>query len=276
MTFLSITEEEHGRILGARVISQGVELAICKLAAEGVPEVMPGTQPVIIPRATRHWIAQGLQFLQWDEGDCGAVAQVLRDPRLEMPTDHPLRSHALELPSTVMPQDGYRQLASVWHISGPRFAACIWEDAKSPIWWGTQIAGLMEHLVMQHLTTVVERKGGLDILSSAYQDALTVREEEHPSFATRFDSFGAEQSAEIIAVWAAPQSPTVLITSREAFNTTSLWGVAIAALTSEIVDTLADERGEPAQQVFLSLTAAFESGLAEAYTVIEAHGTTLH
>lgn len=276
MTFLSITKDEDGRILGARVVSQGVEFAICKLEADGIPEPMPGIQSVIIPRATRHWIVQGLQFLMWDQGDCDAVAQVLRDPRLEMPADHPLRSRALDLPITVMPQDGYRQLASVWHISGRRFAACISDDANSPNWWGDQIAGLMEHLVMQHLITVVERRGGLDILSATYQDALTVRQDEHPTFATRFDWASAEQSAEIIAVWAAPQSPTLLITSREAFNTTSLWGVAIAALTSEIVNTLADERGDDAQRVFLSLTATFESGLAKAYAAFEAQGTTLH
>lgn len=267
MTFYRITQKDDGRILVTDSHPEGYVLAICQELPDGTFEPVPGLPTVLIRRTTRRWIAHALYKLQWDEADLRHTYAFLHDPRLMMPSFHARYSHALRLPDHVTREDGYFQLASVWGLDGPAFAPCISDIANQPDKWGGQIAALMEQLAIDLFSTPAEREACLDVMADAYRDALTVDKIDNPAFATRYDWANAEQGMEIIAVYVSSVKGTVPIrlTCDATVLSPAHWGLALASLTHEIVDTLAAERGEAHQKVFLPLDATYQARMAKAY-----------
>jgi hypothetical protein len=275
MKFNEILRETDQRILCYRPSSQGMEFAICKEMAEGEFEPIPHCEPVTVRKATRRWIGHALFTLSWNRGDFDFVAKFLQDPRIEMNWTHPARGRVLTLPKHVMPQDGYRQLGSVWCLNGQRFAACISDTANQPEWWGEQIAATMEQIVCTNIDGERERKASLGAILASYHDVLGQPSEEMRFFASRFDWMNATSSFEVISIWHSSEGQTLTLLFDDLFDEPHGWGLPCAALTHEVVETLCVERQEQRQQIIEALTPPYSARLSKARMEFEKAAATV-
>ncbi|EDL48247.1 hypothetical protein ED21_31889 [Erythrobacter sp. SD-21] len=182
---------------------------------------------------------------------------------------NPARSLELPKPNHAMPQDGYRQVGSVWSIEGQGFAACISEDANQPEWWGDQIASLMVRIVTGNMQDEMDRKTALSIVLTGYENALRQPPEDMKLFASRYDWFIARRTIEAISIWHAPGNETLALWRNDLFDEPYWWGVACASLTHEVVETLWVEREEQRQAIIDALTPPYFARLAEAQVAFE-------
>lgn len=274
MTFHEIVREDGQRILGVRACPEGVEFAICQDAAEGGLLPSPHHATVTVPRATRRWIGHALCTLSWNAEDFVKVVNLLRDPRIEMSSSHLARGRTLRMPNHVMPQDGYRQLGSVWYLTDERFAACISDAAIDPSLWGEQIASLMGQIVCANIDGNGDQKAALQIILSGYRDALA-QAGGMRHFASRFDWDNAKDSMEVVSLWYSPNGLTLRVVANNSLVTPYFWGIACAALTHEVVETLSVEREEEKHSTFDSLMPAFNAHLKQASLAFKKIGATV-
>lgn len=274
MEFQQLLRAQDGRILGMRFCADGIKFALCQSSADGSLRLLPNTETVTVARGTRRWIGHALFSLSWHAEDLESVRNLMRDPRLEVPLGHNARNRALRLPDRVMPQDGYRQLASVWFLDGERFAACISDDALDPNWWGEQIANLMEQITFLTVARRDDQKQVLGTIFSGCKQSL-ISAEARRHFASRFDWSEAQNCVEIISIWASPNANIIRVTSNDFLGEDYFWGVACAALIDEAVETICVELEEYKQEIVNKLMSSFNARLMQAASMLEKSPTVV-
>ena len=199
---------------------------------------------VSIPRATPAWIGHAITVLDWDRDDYSDVLRLLADPRIETSREHPARQMALQLPSDVMPQDGFRQAGSVWCLSDERFSPCISPLAQNLTWWGQQLAAGME----LSARSFCRHRGGEkeNVLATILDGFNKVISSQNDGNVRAWSAGRAEWAdspgkLEAFAIWAEPDGKTILSIKEDIFNHPASWGSMLGTLMIETVETLADE-----------------------------------